>query len=143
VTIFLTTQYLEEADQLAERVSIITAGRIAAEGTPEELKRSIGRDVVIVTGDGPMELAHQAVAALPDVERVDRSGRELTLAVSDGPAAVPAIATRLAALDGFALREISLRRPTLDDVFLQVTGSRIESEISGGTETAGTRVEAA
>lgn len=136
VTIFLTTQYLEEADELADRLSIISAGQIAAEGTPDELKRSIGRDVVVVRGDGPLDLAQQMLSRLSDVESVNRSGDEFTLAVLDGPAAVPAVATSLAALDHFTVREISLRRPTLDDVFLRVTGSRMESEdgLHGATD---------
>ena len=128
VTIFLTTQYLEEADELADRVSIISAGRIAAQGTPDELKRSIGRDLVVVRGNGPLDLAHQTLTRLTDVESVNRLGDEFTLAVLDGPAAVPAIAGSLAALNGFTVREISLRQPTLDDVFLSVTGSRMDSE---------------
>jgi ABC-2 type transport system ATP-binding protein len=143
VTIFLTTQYLEEADQLAERVSILAAGQIAAEGTPDELKRAIGRDVVIVSGHGPMEVAQAAVASIPGVERVDRAGHEMTLAVDDGPAAVPAVATRLAAVDGFELREISLRRPSLDDVFLKVTGSRIEADADADDPSDANTPEAA
>ena len=95
VTVFLTTQYLEEADELADRVSIISAGRIAAQGTPDELKREIGRDVVVVRGDGPLDQAQQTLTRLTDVEGVNRSGDEFTLAVLDGPAAVPAMAEAL------------------------------------------------
>ncbi len=147
MTVFLTTQYLEEADQLAGRLSIIDGGRIVAEGSPAELKRTIGRDVVVVRGDGPIEMARQAVAALPNVERVDRSGHELTLAVTDGPSAVPAVATLLAALDGFIVREISVRQPSLDDVFLHVTGARIggmdDESVEAGRAMTGEQEEVA
>jgi len=124
VTIFLTTQYLEEADALAGRVGIISGGRLVVEGTPDELKRSVGRDLVVVTIDGEMTPAHEALRALDLVERCEAMGDELVAAVASGPAAVPRIAS---ALDGLPLtiREISVRRPSLDDVFLEVTGARI------------------
>ena len=124
VTVFLTTQYLEEADELAGRVGIISDGRIVAEGAPAELKRSVGRDIVVVHVEGDADLAHRTLAALPDVERVERTGHELRLIVSDGPAAIPTAANALAGMDGVTIREMALRRPTLDDVFLDVTGLR-------------------
>jgi ABC-2 type transport system ATP-binding protein len=124
VTIFLTTQYLEEADALAGRVGIISGGQLVVEGTPDELKRSVGRDVVVVTIDGEMAAAHEALRALDIVEHCEAVGDELVAAVASGPAAVPRIAF---ALDGLPLtiREISVRRPSLDDVFLEVTGARL------------------
>jgi ABC-2 type transport system ATP-binding protein len=125
VTIFLTTQYLEEADALAGRVGIIAEGRIVAEDTPEALKRSVGRDVVIVRVGGHAEAAEPVLRALADVEHLERSGHEIRLAVSDGPAAIPTIATALAAVDGVTVLEMALRRPTLDDVFFTVTGQRM------------------
>jgi ABC-2 type transport system ATP-binding protein len=125
VTIFLTTQYLEEADALAGRVGIIADGRIVAEGTPEELKRSVGRDVVIVRLDGQAEAADVVLRALSDVEHMERSGHEVRLAVSDGPAAIPTIAGALAGIEGVTIREMALRRPSLDDVFFTVTGQRL------------------
>ena len=122
LTVFLTTQYLEEADALAGRVGIIAAGRIVATGTPDELKRRVGRDVVVVRLDGDVDRAPELLRALPDVEHVERSPRELRLSVSDGPAAIPAVAAALAVAPGLVVREMALRRPTLDDVFLTVTG---------------------
>lgn len=122
ITVFLTTQYLEEADELADRVGIIADGRIVAEGSPEELKRKVGRDVVVVRVDGLAELAHAAVVGLPDVEHVDLGEREIRVMVNDGPAAIPQLAARLAAAEGISVREMTLRRPTLDDVFLEVAG---------------------
>jgi ABC-2 type transport system ATP-binding protein len=125
LTVFLTTQYLEEADALADRVGIIAKGRIVAEGTPDELKRTIGRDVVVARIDGDLEAATALLATLADVEGMDIAGDEITLVVSDGPAAVPLIAVALSAIDNVVVRELSFRRPSLDDVFLHVTGARI------------------
>jgi ABC-2 type transport system ATP-binding protein len=125
LTVFLTTQYLEEADELADRVGIIANGRLVAEGTPDELKRTVGRDVVVARVEGDVAVARAVVEALPDVETVRITGEELTAAVSDGPAAVPAIAIALDGADNVRVSELSFRRPSLDDVFLEVTGARI------------------
>jgi ABC-2 type transport system ATP-binding protein len=126
MTVFLTTQYLEEADELADRVGIIDHGRIVAEGTPEALKRSIGTDLVVALVDGDPEVARRALLGLPGVERVDVNGSEVTAAVADGPAAISPVALALSgAGDGLRVRQLSLRTPTLDDVFLSVTGARI------------------
>jgi len=145
VTTFLTTQYLEEADELADRVGIISEGRIVIEGPPEDLKGGVGRDVVVVRIEGDPELAQRVLAALPDVEHVERTGHELTISVSDGPAAVPTTAAALATVAGVTVREMSLRRPTLDDVFLTVTGLRIggpEVVANGSDETPDAEVAA-
>ena len=143
VTIFLTTQYLEEADALAGRVGIIAEGRIVAEGSPEDLKRSVGRDVVIVRLDGAPDAADAILRELPDVEHMERSGHEIRLAVSDGPVAIPTIAGALAGIAGVTIREMALRRPSLDDVFFTVTGQRLtdpgfedEAEALAGTGAA-------
>jgi ABC-2 type transport system ATP-binding protein len=126
MTIFLTTQYLEEADALADRVGIIDKGRIVAEGTPSDLKRSIGADLVLVRVDDPEE-ARRAVAPLPAVDSVDLRGDELTAATSDGPAAVSPIVVALAGA-GVRVRSLTLRAPTLDDVFVTLTGSHLQEE---------------
>ncbi|MEI6623419.1 MAG: ATP-binding cassette domain-containing protein [Actinomycetes bacterium] len=126
MTVFLTTQYLEEADELADRVGIIDHGRLVAEGTPDALKRSIGTDLVVALVDGDPEIARRALLPLTAVERVDINGLEVTAAVSNGPEAISPVALALAeAGDGLRVRELSLRTPTLDDVFLSVTGARI------------------
>ena len=142
MTVFLTTQYLEEADELADRVGIIDHGRLVAEGTPDELKRSIGTDLVVALVDGDADIARRALEPLAVVERVDINGPEVTAAVTDGPAAVSPVALALAeAGGGLRVRELSLRTPTLDDVFLSVTGARI-ADRDGDTDPARTVEEA-
>lgn len=126
ITVFLTTQYLEEADELADRVGIIHRGKIVAEGTPEDLKRSIGTDLIVANVEGDTGAARDALEALPVVGRVDLNGTEVTAAVEDGPGAVSPIALALNQVgDGLRVRDLSLRTPTLDDVFLSATGERI------------------
>jgi ABC-2 type transport system ATP-binding protein len=131
VTIFLTTQYLEEADRLADRVGIIDAGRIVAEGSPGELKRSVGQDLVLVSvGEGGNGGGSNGVVerlrGLEAVERVDAHGGEITVTTPDGPRAVGSVAVALAE-DGVAVERLTLRTPTLDDVFLEVTGNRLDA----------------
>jgi ABC-2 type transport system ATP-binding protein len=128
MTIFLTTQYLEEADALADRLGIIDHGRIVAEDTPAALKRSIGVDLVLVQVDDPVA-GRRAVAAVPEIEQVEVHGDELRAATSDGRAAVSPIAVALAAA-GVRVRTLTLREPTLDDVFLTLTGNRLQEETS-------------
>ncbi len=128
VTIFLTTQYLEEADALAERVGIIDRGKIAAEGTPGELKRAIGADVIVVrVGEGRSDEARQALAGISSVERVDAYGNELNVRVRNGARSISNVALALNAA-GVSVQEITLRTPTLDDVFLSVTGARLQRD---------------
>lgn len=123
-TIFLTTQYLEEADELAYRVGIINDGLIVGEGTPSELKRSVGSDVIQVRVDDD-DAAVAALEALPSVDKVDRGPRALLVSVTNGAAAVSPVAVALDAA-GIDVGELTLRTPTLDDVFLELTGARIE-----------------
>ena len=131
VTIFLTTQYLEEADALADRVGIINRGRLMAQGAPAELKRSLGNDVVIVQLDaganGQVAEAKAALAALDGVADVDASGSEVIVQVANGAAEISNIALALNE-HGIHVNELTLRTPTLDDVFLSVAGARMEQE---------------
>ncbi|MDQ4132637.1 MAG: ATP-binding cassette domain-containing protein [Actinomycetota bacterium] len=125
MTIFLTTQYLEEADALADRVGILSDGRLVAEGTPEELKRGIGADVITARVDGDPHAARRAVLGVDLVDGVEIHGDELSIATADGSRAISPVVAALN--DGFgSVREITLRTPTLDDVFLELTGHRIE-----------------
>lgn len=126
MTIFLTTQYLEEADVLAQRVGIIHRGRLVAEGTPQELKHNLADDVLVaeVAGDDPDCLAR--LASLSGVHSVRRAGGQLTVRVADGPVLLGPVAVALG--EGhLQVRSITLTRPTLDDVFLEVTGDQIEA----------------
>ena len=125
MTIFLTTQYLEEADELAHRVGIIDQGRIVAEGTPGELKRSVGTDVIVARVDGDPATALPLVEAVPGVRSAEAHGGELVITTGDGAAAISGVAVALAKC-AVAVRDLTLRTPTLDDVFLELTGSHIE-----------------
>ena len=127
MTIFLTTQYLEEADELADRVGIIDRGHLVAEGSPTELKRSIGTDVIVAKVEGDAEAARAAVQAVPGVEGVEVHGQEITAAAGDGPTVVSPVAVALHGCDVRVL-ELTLRTPTLDDVFLELTGGRLGVE---------------
>ena len=125
VTIFLTTQYLEEADRLADRVAIINRGKIVALGPPDQLKKGIGEEAVSLTFE-TAELAEKAGSVLaPLAPTMQRSGRELSLYFV---AAAPVIPELVRSLDQASVRlsGLTLSRPTLDDVFLRATGERIE-----------------
>jgi len=127
-TVFLTTQYLEEADQLCERLAIIDGGRLVVEGTPDGLKRQMGADVVTI-GLGPAGGSKQelraAVEGLRGVDHVTDNEAGVAVYVTNGAAAVPAI---VRALDEATVEvgAISISRPTLDDVFLQATGRNLD-----------------
>ncbi len=129
MTIFLTTQYLEEADELADRVGIIDRGRMVAEGTPADLKRSVGSDLIVARLDGDAEHAARSLHDLPGVRSVEAHGSELVIATDNGPAAISPVAVALAASEA-PVRDLTLRTPTLDDVFLELTGTRIEQDDS-------------
>ena len=126
MTILLTTQYLEEADSLAHRVGIIDGGRLVAEGTPAELKRQVGDDLIVARIDDDPAQAAAALAKVTNITVVDTTDHEVMIASANGAAAIGPVAVALAesAID---LRDLTLRTPTLDDVFLEVTGNRLRS----------------
>jgi ABC-2 type transport system ATP-binding protein len=127
-TVFLTTQYLEEADKLCDRLAIIDEGRIVAEGTPERLKADMGHDVVSVSLNGADAGATQAaLAGLTGLERVMPEPGALALYVDDGASSIAEIVRRLDR-DQIQVGAISVARPSLDDVFLKATGRRLEGE---------------
>jgi ABC-2 type transport system ATP-binding protein len=126
MTIFLTTQYLEEADELADRVGIINDGRLVAEGAPHTLKRAVGNDVIVARLDGDAAAARTGVEKVSGVHGVEVHGEEMVITAVDGAATIGAVAV---ALNGVAdVRHLTLRTPTLDDVFLELTGNRIDDE---------------
>jgi len=131
MTIFLTTQYLEEADELAHRVGIIDNGSIVAEGTPAELKRSVGSDVIVARLDRDAARMRPLVEAVPGVRSVEAHRGELVIATGDGAAVISPVAVALAG-SGAVVRELTLRTPTLDDVFLELTGTHME--VNNSTE---------
>jgi ABC-2 type transport system ATP-binding protein len=123
--VLLTTQYLEEADQLAERITIVDHGRAIATGTPEELKSLAGRDVVEVRVRhiSQLDAVHRVLAAVGvETPRVDEPTRRITVAVDLGTDRL-AEAVRVLAERDLPIDDIGLRRPTLDEVFLTLTGS--------------------
>src|SRR3954466_8248791 len=125
-TVFLTTQYLEEADQLCDRLAIIDSGSIVAEGSPERLKAQMGHDVVTLELNGADPAATEAaIDRLPGLERVVVEQQALALYVEDGAASIAEIVRRLdrSSVD---VGGIAVSRPSLDDVFLQATGRRLE-----------------
>jgi len=127
-TLLLTTQYLEEADQLADNIVVIDKGRIIAEGSPLQLKQQAGNASLIVTVTDPDDLpAAQALLAKTGAEVfVDAGARQLT-AAADGLADMVRVADWLRDSD-IDVDDIGLSRPSLDDVFLSLTGHRTEEE---------------
>jgi ABC-2 type transport system ATP-binding protein len=129
-TIFLTTQYLEEADQLCDRIAIIDDGMIVSAGTPDALKAEVGSDVVTVGLDpGARDQARSALGELPGLDHITDTDAGLAVYVDDGAAVVASIVHSLADAH-IRPGTISLARPTLDDVFLAATGRRIEGASS-------------
>jgi ABC-2 type transport system ATP-binding protein len=126
MTIFLTTQYLEEADELADRVGIISDGRVVAEGSPHQLKRSLGEDVIVAGIDGDRTAAAAAVRRCEGVQSVEICGDELLVTTLDGPACLGSVAVAVSSVAN--IRYLTMRTPTLDDVFLELTGNRIEND---------------
>ena len=128
MTIFLTTQYLEEADALADRVGIIARGRIVAEGTPTQLKRSVGSDLIIVRcRPGDTQEVARILSTLDNLGTIEASADEVVIAVERGAKAISPVAVALSEA-GITVEGLTLRTPTLDDVFLHVTGERMGEE---------------
>lgn len=118
-TVLLTTQYLEEADQLADRISVIDHGKVIAEGTADELKTKTGGDRIDVVLHDASQLA-LAASLLPGDAVVDEDRRMVSASVSDRMAALTETVRALAA-SGIEPEDIAVRRPTLDEVFLHLT----------------------
>jgi ABC-2 type transport system ATP-binding protein len=120
-TILVTTHYLEEADQFADRIAIVDRGRIVAEGTAGDLKASLRGDSVLVEladADHAAQAA-RALRAVPEVRDASADGALLRAWVADGPRALPAV---LAGLNGAPVVSVSVARPSLDDVYLHHAG---------------------
>ncbi len=129
-TVLLTTQYLEEADQLADRICVIDAGRTIAEGTPEDLKSGVGGDRidVIVRSAGELPATARIVGWVCGTEAdVDQESRKVSAPAMDRVSVLTETVRALSDADVEA-EDIGLRRPTLDDVFLSLTGHRAGEE---------------
>ena len=132
LTILLTTHYLEEADQLADRLAIVSRGKVVVEGIPDGLKRSLRGDAVTVElADGRGSEADAIVRSLAAVHDAKLEGRVLRTRVENGGTAVPGI---LSALEGrgIAVSSVTMSRPTLDDVYLHFTGRDFRAEDEEG-----------
>jgi ABC-2 type transport system ATP-binding protein len=135
-TVLLTTQYLEEADRLADDIAVIDDGRVIARGTSDQLKAQVGghRAVITVVDAADAPAVATALRAHGDGEVESSSdGRTHSVAVTNGPAALQRILAELGAA-GIELHDAGMRRPTLDDVFLRLTG-HAAAESTGDART--------
>ena len=127
MTIFLTTQYLEEADTLADRVGIITSGRLVAEGSPSDLRHSVGHDVIVAEVDGDGADAVGSLQSFDGLEPSWNADGTITVNTAHGPEALGTVAMALGRA-GLHIKSLTMRTPTLDDVFMEITGTRMEKE---------------
>lgn len=118
-TILLTTQYLEEADLLADRIAVLDDGKIIAEGTSDELKQKVGKDRLELVINGDLQKAAQAMQGEVTVPEE----RKISVAVGGGVKDIKTILDRVEAA-GVTIESLSLHKPTLDDVFLELTGHK-------------------
>jgi ABC-2 type transport system ATP-binding protein len=127
-TILLTTQYLDEADRLADRIAVIDLGTVIAEGTADELKTRLGGDVIDLRLDPGADFAAAVARVRPLASgevRADADARRIRLPVRSGSEVLPEV-VRVVDADGPAIIELALHRPSLDDVFLALTGRTAE-----------------
>ena len=128
LTILLTTHYLEEADELADRLAIVSRGKVVVEGTPETLKQTLRGDAVtveLVDGRGPDAVA--VVREIAGVYEATIEGRALRTRVESGAHAIPGILSALEAA-GIAVDAVTSHRPSLDDVYLHYTGREFAAD---------------
>jgi ABC-2 type transport system ATP-binding protein len=130
-TLLLTTQYLEEADRLADTIAVIDGGRVIADGTSDQLKDRVGGEVLALRVSDRNRIAAAAGAVLglgPGGGKVDNTTGEITIPVGRESTAILAEAVRRLDAERIELEDIALRRPSLDDVFLALTGHAAERE---------------
>ena len=132
-TLLLTTQYLEEADQLADDIVVIDKGKAIAHGSADELKRQVGGErIEVITADGDLDKALEVLRGRCSGEvTVERHTQRLLAPTSEGPTALRHVLDDLAAA-GVTIYDVGLRRPTLDDVFLTLTGHVADGEEADG-----------
>jgi ABC-2 type transport system ATP-binding protein len=137
LTVFLTTHYMEEADQLCDRLAIIDQGEMKALDTPRNLKAQLGGDVITVgladASEGTCQHAQEVFSRLEWITRTERHPQGVILISGDGDTAIPRI-MRAAAGNGLEIASFTLKHPSLDDVFLSYTGRELREE-EGGSDT--------
>lgn len=127
MTVFLSTHYMEEADELCDHICIIDEGRIKAMGRPADMKRMMDRDIIIAdVGESAQQLA-DGIASMQGVKTADVQKGSVVIHVHDGAATLPAIFTQ-AASQKIAIRAISMAKPSLDDVYISYTGHHIHED---------------
>lgn len=138
--LLLSTQYLEEADRLADQIVVLDTGRVISSGTPDQLKARLGGDrleLVAAPGQDPAALA-LALRGLGGPAEVDRELGRVVLPVPDGPGVLSEVAARLAAAQ-LRIADLALRRPSLEDAFLTLIGARPEPDRTAARSVAATR----
>jgi ABC-2 type transport system ATP-binding protein len=138
-TLLLTTQYLEEADQLADDIIVIDHGRSIARGTADELKSQVGGERVelVLTEAGQLDEVQSMLSAVAGhPAEVDLQARRLTVPVNDGPGVLMEALRRLGDA-GIGVSDVALRRPTLDDVFLILTGQSSDTDDPSAAQERG------
>ena len=134
LTVFLTTHYMEEADQLCDRVAIIDRGELKALDTPQSLKARLGGDVITIgladSSEAASERARSLFAGFDWISRVDIHPQGLVLIARNGDAAMPRL-VQAASENGLEIASLALKRPSLDDVFLTYTGRELREEEGG------------
>ena len=137
-TLLLTTQYLDEADRLADKIAVIDVGRVIAEGTSDELKARVGGEMLalrVADRDRAAEAAGTVLGLGPGGGNVDNNTGEINVPVGTDGTGILTEAVRRLDAEGIQLADIGLRRPTLDDVFLALTGHAAEESSDGEQET--------
>lgn len=122
-TILLTTQYLEEADQLADRIAVIDGGKVVAEGTPAELKRKVGNDRLILTVHNQADLDAIRKVLGKDIIDINEKERSVSIIIHNIDVDVAAVLSKISK-EKISLDSIDVHKPTLDDVFLSLTGKQ-------------------
>ena len=132
MTIFVSTHYMEEADQLCDRVGIIDGGKIQVIDSPENMKNAMGNEVIsiVIDDDKNHESFVSKIRKIEFVKKINEDGSKLTLFASNGTEAIPKI-FQISSELGIKIKSISLTQPTLDDVFISYTGHEIKGDESG------------
>lgn len=126
VTIFLTTHYMDEADQLSDNICIIDRGKIIVNGFSEVLKQSLGMDIIYLKTDQD-EKAFKTIKNMREIKNIRKAPSELMISVEDGQKNMPRLIEQIR-IQGIEIKSIYLKKPTLDDVFIHYTGRHFREE---------------